>query len=48
MDESFIRVLSVGFISLISSAVVSYIFVLSESEKIVVKAIFNKISNRKI
>ena len=46
MQESFIRLIAVGIISVISSAVISYFFVLSESEKIVMKDLFNKISRR--
>lgn len=44
MKESFVRLFAVGIISLISSVVVSYKWVLSEREKILVKDLFNKIS----
>lgn len=48
MRESFIRLFTVGVVSVISSVVVSYIFVLSENEKVLVKNLFNKICYRNI
>lgn len=44
MKESFTRLLAVCIISIISSIVVSYKFVLSEKEKILVKDLLNKIT----
>lgn len=46
MSESLIRLITVGIVSILSSVLVSYIFVLSDREKILLKDLLQKVINK--